>query len=226
MRRADRLFEIIQLLRAAFNPMTAARVAEALEVSSRTIYRDIAALQSMRVPIEGSAGVGYVMRRGYDLPPLMFTVEEIEAIAVGLNLIHRTGDRALLTSAGRVVEKIALVLPAEKRRTLEDAGLYASGWGATPPHNVDLDEVRHAIRQERKLKLMYRDQENTPTQRIVQPIALIYYLEVIILAAWCELRQDFRHFRVDRIVEYAVLEETFSGRGAEMRAVWLADRSF
>lgn len=226
MRRADRLFEIIQILRSARAPVTAARLAETLEVTTRTVYRDIAALQAMRVPVDGSVGIGYAMRKGYDLPPLMFTADELEAIVVGLGLIRRTGDRALETAARRVSDKIATVLPDDAHLAFRRAGLYSSGWGAVGSPSVDLQLVRQAIREVRKLRLSYRDPDDKLTDRVVRPIAVVYYVEVVIVAAWCELRQDFRHFRTDRIVSCAALDESFADSAAEIRAVWLADRDF
>ena len=136
MRRADRLFEIIQLLRSARGPLTAQDLAATLEVTPRTIYRDMAALQAMRVPIDGEAGVGYIMRKGYDLPPLMFTVEETEAVCVGLSLLSRTGDVALQKAAMRVANKIAEVLPPDRRARLNDGKLQVSRGGAEAPAYV------------------------------------------------------------------------------------------
>ena len=199
MRRTDRFFEIIQLLRSTSRPLTARRIAEDLETSSRTIYRDIAALQSMRVPIEGEAGVGYVMRSGFDLPPLMFSAEETEAIMVGLALVKRTGDVGLQRSALSVGRKIAHVLPTEQRTPIVNGALKVAPWEAIPPSRIDLRSTRDAIRNEEKLQITYCDLEDTRTDRRVWPLAIIYYIELIVLAAWCELREDFRHFRADRI---------------------------
>lgn len=217
MRRADRLFEIIQLLRAAGAPLTAAGIAAVLEVSPRTIYRDIAALQAMRTPIAGEGGVGYVMRAGYDLPPLNFDIEEIEAIVVGLGLLVRTGDLGLQKAAQRVAAKIEAVRGGAE-------GLRVSKRGAQVLKAVDLAALRAAIRDERKLELVYRGETGAETRRVVQPIALIYYFEVVVLAAWCELRSDFRHFRVDRITACARLAGTFAGHGKTLRTRWEESR--
>jgi len=225
MRRADRLFEIIQMLRAARQPVTAARMAERLEVAPRTVYRDLAALQAQRVPIEGGRGVGYVMRQGYDLPPLQFDAEEIEAIRIGLDLIRRTGDEALEASALRASEKIALVLPDDSRAAFGDSGLSVSAWRAVPPQSIDLRLVRRAIREERKLKLHYCDGCGELTERTIRPIALTYHWETIVIAAWCELREALRHFRADRVLQVTALTERFSGSGAELRALWQASQA-
>ncbi len=214
MRRADRLFEIIQMLRGSTKPVTAETMADQLEVSERTVYRDMAALQAMRVPIAGEAGIGYIMRPGYDLPPLNFDREELEAIQVGLSLLTRTGDRSLNQAAARVLAKI--------ERMGEIEGLRVSDWGALPPERIDLAELRAAIREERKLDLRYRDGEGTVTERRVWPIAITYYVEVVVMTAWCELRVDFRNFRGDRIESLTTLEEGFMGQGAALRARWEA----
>ena len=213
MPRSARLFEIIQIIRAAPNPVTAAQIAALLEVSTRTVYRDIAALQAMRTPVEGAAGIGYVMRAGYDLPPLNFDIEEIEAITVGLSLLSRTGDSALEKAATRVFAKI----DAAGR---DNRSLRVSDWGVADKHAIDPAMLRAAIRDEQKLRIRYRDRAGRETGRIVWPIALTYFVEVLVVAAWCELREDFRHFRVDRIRAAEVIEEGFKGRGDGLRRAW------
>lgn len=220
MRRADRLFEIIQLLRQARAPMTAAALAGQLEVNIRTVYRDIAALQGMRVPIEGAAGIGYLMRRGYDLAPLMFDVEEVEAIVVGLGLLARTGDVGLQTAARRANAKIAEVLPESRRGEAEGSYLSVSDWGADPPDLIDMAALRTALRENRALRIAYLDEAGDATERTVLPVALVYYVQVAVLAAWCRLRQDFRHFRIDRIQNMDVLEEGFTRDARQLRLDW------
>ena len=219
MGRSNRMFEVIQVLRGARKPLTAQDLAERLEVNKRTIYRDVAALQAMRIPIEGEAGVGYVMRRGFDLPPLMFDADEVEAIVVGLALLQRTGDKGLLTAAASVGAKIAQVLPPETGGAIDGGTLHVSRWGAASP-GIDMKALRRAIREERKLRLGYLDATNQPTQRVVKPIAIVYYVEVAVLAAWCELRGGFRHFRVDRIAAVKPLIERFTGEGIALRKSW------
>ena len=214
------MFEIIQMLRSNNVPLTAASIATTLEVTKRTVYRDISALQAMRVPIEGEAGIGYVMRRGFDLPPLMFDAEEVEAIVVALDLLGRTGDRTLLTAAKRARAKIATVLPGDSDRSLAECSLYASSWHAIPGSIVQPSLLRRAIRDETKLLLTYADSEGQTTVRTVKPVAVIYYVEVIILAAWCELRGDFRHFRIDRILACTLNGEKFLGQSEKLRSVW------
>ncbi len=224
MRRADRLFEIIQLLRSARGPLTAQDLAATLEVTPRTIYRDMAALQAMRVPIDGEAGVGYIMREGYDLPPLMFTVEETEAVCVGLSLLSRTGDVALQKAAMRVANKIAEVLPPDRRARLNDGKLQVSRWGAEAPAYADLGVVRSAVRDERKLRISYRDEYGRDSERTIRPIAVFYYAQVVVIVSWCELRQDFRHFQADRIRSLVKLDEDFLHQGEALRSTWLSSR--
>jgi predicted DNA-binding transcriptional regulator YafY len=222
MRRADRLFDVIQILRAAGRPVTAADLAAKLEVTARTIYRDIAALQASRVPIEGEAGIGYVLRGGFDLPPLMFTADEIEAIVVGARLTRRTGDPALQEAAERVLSKVTVILPDALRAHLIAAPVFVSGRGAPVPSAVDLAEIRAAIHDRRKLRLEYVDEKGARTRRTVWPIAVAYYTDTTLVAAWCELRADYRHFRTDRIAAAAVLDDKFPTDGGKLMADWLA----
>lgn len=220
MRRADRLFDIIQVLRLARAPVTAATIAGELEVTPRTVYRDIATLQSRRVPIEGAAGLGYVLRREYALPPLMFTAEEAEAIVIGLRLLPRTGDRTLTATARSVLHKLAAVMPAEARSSLE-APFHVSRRGAPAADAIEVAELRTAIRDARKMRIGYVDGTGTASERTIKPIAMEYYVEATLLCAWCELRDDFRHFRADRIKVATVLEESFASEAVRLRAAWM-----
>jgi predicted DNA-binding transcriptional regulator YafY len=222
MRPADRLFDIIQTLRAAAHPVTAAALADKLEVTVRTIYRDIAALQGSRVPIEGAPGLGYVLRRGFDLPPLMFTTDEIDAIAIGVRLLRRLRDPKLEAAAQSVLSKLSAVVPQELQSQLVAAPLYVSEGSAPAIIGTELSELRNAIRETRKLMIAYVDEEGRRTQRTIWPIAMAYYVDVTLVGAWCELRNDFRHFRVDRILTSQVLEERFSADSARLTAEWLA----
>jgi predicted DNA-binding transcriptional regulator YafY len=224
MRRSDRLFDIIQRLRTARGPVTAAVLAEELEVTVRTVYRDIATLQARRVPIEGAAGIGYMLRRGFDLPPLMFTVEEIEAIAVGARLVARTGDLGLQDAAESVLSKVTVVLPDRLRERLASAPIFVSGSGAPVPERVDLSKVRQAIRGERKLHIAYVDEKGMRTDRTIWPIAVAYYVQATLIGAWCELRHDYRHFRADRITSLTVLEESYPSDNGRLMAEWLTLR--
>jgi predicted DNA-binding transcriptional regulator YafY len=221
LRKASRLFEIIQILRLADHPITAAQIAERLEVTSRSIYRDIVALQAMRVPIEGGRGIGYILRPGFDLPPLMFSIEETEAIVLALALLQRTGDLALRKAAKSVNDKIAGAVPPPLRQALTSEAIYAWGTVMPEPSGIDLSLVRSAIRDEQKLHIAYQDEQGRPTERRVRPIALIYYSAHSVMVAWCELRNGLRNFRADRILAGNALAERFTGEGDRLRKLWV-----
>lgn len=225
MRRADRLFDIIQILRAARAPLTASRLAVELSVTARTIYRDVATLQARRIPIEGAPGIGYVLRRGFDLPPLMFTAEEIDAIAVGVRLLSRTGDVGLQRAAERVLSKVTVILPGPLRDHLAAAPFYVSTHGASASPIVDLTEIRGAIRDRHKMRITYSDEKGDRTRRVIWPFAVAYYVEATLICAWCELRNDYRHFRVDRILAAKRMDERYSARAGQLMAQWLAVRT-
>jgi predicted DNA-binding transcriptional regulator YafY len=220
MRRSDRLFDLIQALRTAPKPLTAAALAERLEVTARTVYRDVATLQARRVPIEGAAGIGYVLRRGFDLPPLMFSAEEIEAIAVAMRMLRRTGDRGLQAAAENVLSKVTVALPDALRTHLAAPPFFVSDHGAPSPPVADLTAIRAAIRDERKLRIGYSDEKGDRTRRVIWPIAVAYFSETTLIPAWCELRDDYRHFRTDRILNCDVLDEGFPVRGRDLFARW------
>jgi predicted DNA-binding transcriptional regulator YafY len=222
MRRADRLFDVIQVLRTARKPVTAATLAEELEVTVRTIYRDVATLQARRVPIEGAPGLGYVLRKGFDLPPLMFTVDEIEAITVGARMVQRLRDPELQAAARRVLDKVTVVLPESLRSHLAEAPFYVSRGDAATPQGVDMAEVRNAIRDRRKLRIAYVDEKSRRTRRTIWPLAMAYYVDVTLVGAWCELRKDLRNFRVERIAASRVLAERFQDHNGGLLAQWLA----
>ena len=222
MRRADRLFDIIQALRSAPHPVTAAALAEQLEVTVRTIYRDIAALQGSRVPIEGAPGLGYVLRRGYDLPPLMFTSAEADAIAIGVRLLRRLRDPKLQQAAESVLARLAVVVPEPLQPHLVSAPIYVSDGDAPPVTGVDPAVLRDAIHQARKVAIAYVDEHGQFTHRTIRPIAMAYYVDVTLLGAWCELRNDLRNFRVDRISNAQLLDERFTAESANLLARWLA----
>ena len=222
MRKASRLFEIIQILRLARKPVTGAQIAERLEVTVRSIYRDIAALQAMRVPVEGERGLGYILRPGFDLPPLMFSIEETEAVVLALALLERTGDGELKEAAKSVGRKVAGALPAPLRQLLDSRALHAWGTIAPAPEGIDLALVRRAIRDEQKLAVAYRDEQGRPSERTIRPAALIYYSQTATIVAWCELRRALRSFRSDRIETSQALDDYFRGEGDELRRLWIA----
>ena len=216
MRRAERLFEIIELLRRARRPVTAHYLAEELEVSIRTIYRDMAALQAQRVPIAGEAGIGYILRSGYDLPPLMFNEDEIEAMAAGIRIIQTWADPDLAKAARRAFGKIATVVPDHLKPSVLSLTVVAPPQNVQAPVAVDLARLRESIRGRRKIAMQYQKENGEESDRIIWPQSLAFYGPVWLLFGWCELRQDFRVFRADRIQSVEFLEEEYDeieGRG-------------
>lgn len=222
MRRSDRLFDILQMLRVASKPTTAATMAERLEVTVRTVYRDIATLQARRIPIEGATGIGYVLRPGFDLPPLMFTLDEIDAIAVGARMVCRLRDAGLKSAAMSVLEKVTTSIPDVLRSAITEPSFLVSSGEAAIPAGVELSELRRAIRETRKMWIEYEDVESRKSRRTIWPIAMAYYVDVTVLGAWCELRNDFRHFRIERIVSSAVLPDLIPREGRELADRWFA----
>ncbi len=208
MRRADRLFRIVQLIRGR-RLTTAAFLAERLEVSQRSVYRDIAALQAQGVPIEGEAGVGYRMRRGFDLPPLMFDTREAQALVACVRLAQTRIDTVLGEHAEDALTKILGVLPAPERAAAESLAVFAPPVGPDAETRDRLRLLRDAIESRRKVRLDYLDLKDEASDRVVRPLACFFWGNVWTLAAWCETRDDFRNFRVDRIRRLDPLETGF-----------------
>ena len=220
MRRADRLFQIIQVLRRSRRPVTADAMAAELETSKRTIYRDIADLMGQRVPIRGEAGIGYVLEGGFDLPPLMLTPDEIEAAVLGAQWVTLRGDAALARAAQDLIAKIGAAVPERLRPfALEPATRAATNYNVVPD-GLDMAQVRRAIHGAKKIKLTYRDEQDRETERTVWPFAVGYHETVRLMIAWCELRKDFRSFRTDRVAEAEFLDERYPERAATLRARW------
>jgi predicted DNA-binding transcriptional regulator YafY len=208
MRRADRLFELVQLVRGR-RLSTAEFIAERLGVSSRTVYRDIADLQAQGVPLEGEAGVGYRMRAGFDLPPLMFTKLEAQALVAAVRLARPRLDMALAAQAEAALSKILAVLPAAARAAAESLAVYAPPSGPDTATRERLETLRVAAETRHKLHFDYVDLKGAASQRTVRPLGCFFWGEVWTLAAWCETRIDFRSFRVDRIAALEVLDDRF-----------------
>ncbi len=207
MRRADRLFSIIQLLRKR-KVMTAAALAEKLEVSERTIYRDIRDLVLSGTPIDGEPGVGYALASSYDLPPLMFDESEIEALVLGARVVKSFADAELARASESALSKVESVLPRSLGKKLDETRLYSQS-DAGLSVSDRLLPVRLALAQRRKLELSYRRQDGVASRRVVRPLAAFFWGPTWTLTAWCELREDFRTFRVDRIEKIELLEVTF-----------------
>jgi len=199
MRRADRLFRLVQLMRGG-RLTTARTLAERLEVSERTVYRDVRDLLLSGVPIEGEAGVGYVLRAGFDLPPLMFDRNEIEAVVLGARMAQAWGGARVAAAAEEALRKIEAVLPAALRERVDRTRLYAPGQRVSDELRADLDALHAAIDASRRVGFDYTAEQGAQTQRVVRPLGLFFWGGAWTLAAWCELRTDFRAFRVDRMV--------------------------
>ncbi len=198
MRRADRLFQIVQHLRGG-RLVTARILSERLEVSERTIYRDIADLQSTGVPIDGEAGVGYLMREGFELPPLMFTRDEIVALVTGARMVRAFGGAAMARAAEEALIKIGTVLPDSERDRISRTEIHTPDWVISDVERETIDTLERAVESRRVLALDYQDEMGRMTKRDVRPLGLWFWGKVWTLAAWCELRGDFRTFRIDRI---------------------------
>ena len=220
MSRAQRLLDLIQVLRRHRHPVRGATLAEATGVSLRTLYRDIETLKSEGASIDGEAGVGYVLRPGFMLPPLMFSEEEIEALVLGSRWVHQRADRSLADAAANVLAKIGAVLPKDLRDALDDSGLLISPGEPIPAGDAELPKIRQAIRNERKLGLSYRDKDGVASKRTVWPFAVGFFEKVRVVVAWCELRHDFRHFRTDRIVTLTVTDRRYPRRRQAMLKEW------
>jgi len=203
VRRADRLFRLVQVLRAR-RFATAKSLAEALEVSERTVYRDVRDLSLSGVPIEGEAGVGYALRRDFDMPPLMFDYEEIEALTAGARMVQAWSSPALARAAQSALDKIAAALPTDKRIAMDRTRLYAPSFHVDRELGKVLDLMREAIVDGRRLSMSYKDEGGKASERKVRPLGLYFWGQRWTLAAWCEMREDFRNFRLDRTSNVAI----------------------
>jgi predicted DNA-binding transcriptional regulator YafY len=226
VRRADRLFRIVQRLRprgATRGATTAAQLAELLEVSERTIYRDVRDLVLSGVPVRGEAGVGYLLPKDFDLPPLMFDADEIEALVLGSRIVQSWGDPELARAAESILSKVEAVLPERLRGRIEATALFALNF-RRPPRGDVLVLLRSAIRDAHKVELRYLDGGSQETRRTVRPLGLFYWSSGWSVAAWCELRQDFRSFRLDRIAGATALDATFAAEPGRALADFFAQK--
>lgn len=220
MRRAERLFQIIQILRRSRRPITARDLAEELETSLRTVYRDMAELLAQRVPIRGEAGVGYILEAGFDMPPLMLTPDEIEAAVLGAQWAASRGDAALARGARDLIAKIEAVVPEHLRPIILSNTLMAPKSPYAAEDALDMEQVRTCIRKRRKLHIRYGDEKGDVSERTIWPIGVAYFEAVRLIVSWCELRQGFRNFRTDRIQNAEFLEDIFPGRTEKLLADW------
>jgi predicted DNA-binding transcriptional regulator YafY len=222
MNRTERLLELLQALRRRKYAVSGATLADELGISIRTLYRDIASLQSQGANIEGEAGVGYIMQPGFMLPPLMFSEIELEALMLGIRWVNKVGDNSLIKAAADVQAKIASVLPISLRDELENTPLRAGPRKIADEELVDLELVRAAMRQELKISITYSDVNNNVSVRVIWPIALGYFEENRILAAWCENRNAFRHFDTSRILTLESVNERYPFHRVELFKQWRA----
>jgi predicted DNA-binding transcriptional regulator YafY len=218
--RSQRLLDLIQLLRRHRHPVSGADIARELDISLRSLYRDVATLQAQGAPIEGAPGLGYVLRDGFTLPPLMFSVDEIEALVLGSRWVMDRGDTRLAAAARDALAKVAAVLPAPLRHELDSSALLVGPGPELVAGDTEGATLRAAIRHEHKLAITYRDQVGADTQRTVWPFALGYFDRARVLVAWCELRSAIRHFRCDRIIGVADLGQRYAQRRQALLKLW------
>jgi predicted DNA-binding transcriptional regulator YafY len=221
MRRADRLFQIVQILRNK-RLVTARDLAQRLEVSERTIYRDMQDLSLSGVPIEGEVGVGYHLRYSLDIPPLMFTEAEIEALVLGARMLRVWGGAELRVGAQSVLDKVHAVIPAELQTHLQQTKLFVPTYLKTTAIDAILDQCRKAIAQQLVLELHYQRADGQTSHRCVYPLGLFFWGANWTLASWCELRYEFRNFRLDRIQQFKILERQFESQAGQQLADFFA----
>lgn len=209
MKKTDRHFKLITFLQGRSRAVTAERLAEECEVSTRTIYRDIQALVGSGVPIEGEAGVGYLLDQGYNLPPLSFDVEEIEALVLGMAMVCNWTDEKMAKSARAALDKIKEALPDQARDRLYGTALFSFKSAVHVPWTIDFSGLRQAIRDQKFVDLTYEKSPGNQSRRRIRPLALAFFGPVWLLFSWCELRQDFRNFRIDRITEMTISDDQF-----------------
>ena len=220
MSRAQRLLDLIQLLRGYRRPVSGAVLAEALAISLRTLYRDIDTLNAQGAQIDGEAGLGYVLRPGFMLPPLMFSEEEIEAIVLGSRWVADRADAALSAAARNALAKIAAVLPQDLKTSLDTSSLLIGPGNTIAAGDTELPVIRQAIRSERKLRIRYLDGKGRDSRRTIWPFALGFFDRVRVVVAWCEMREDFRHFRTDRIGKVQVTDKRYPRRRQALLKDW------
>jgi predicted DNA-binding transcriptional regulator YafY len=220
MRRTERLFQIIQILRSTRSPITGRELADELEISLSTLYRDMAELHAQRIPITGEPGVGYVLDDGYDMPPLMLTADELEAAALGAAWVVSEADPSLARAARDLVTKLSTAIPKELRPVVLDASSKPIQTRVRVSERFDSALLRHAIRERYRLQLIYTDRDGSRTDRIVWPLLIAYLDRTRYLVGWCETKEDYRHFKTERIQELRVLGEKYSGRRVALLKGW------
>ncbi|MGH6711861.1 MAG: helix-turn-helix transcriptional regulator [Bradyrhizobium sp.] len=222
MSRAQRLLDLIQHLRGYRRPVSGAVLAEALGISLRTLYRDIDTLNAQGAHIDGEPGVGYVLRPGFMLPPLMFSEEEIEAIVLGSRWVADRADAALSAAARTALAKIAAVLPQDLKTSLDTSSLLIGPGNTIAAGDTELPTIRSAIRSEHKLRIRYLDGNGRDSKRTIWPFALGFFDRVRVVVAWCEIREGFRHFRTDRISKVQIVDKRYPRRRQVLLKDWRA----
>ncbi len=220
--RTERLLTLLQALRRHRQPVSGRSLANEVGISIRTLYRDIATLQALGAEIEGEAGVGYMLRPSFFLPPLMLSQTEIEALTLGMRWVSTFADKPLARSADDALAKIEAILPPDLRDGVGAIPLRVGPPPSRQAEEEDLSELRQAIRNERKLKILYRNREGNECERIIWPFAIGYFVDGRILVGWCELRGDYRHFRTDNILRARVLDESTPRRPLDLFRQWRA----
>jgi len=224
MSRSQRLLDLLQLLRRHRYPVAGAALASELGISLRTLYRDVATLQQQGADIVGESGLGYVLRPGFMLPPLMFTEDEIETLVLGSRWVAERADARFAAIARNALAKIAAVLPGELRATLDASTLLIGPGKPIVKSDLDLPLIRRAIRAEHKLDMTYRDLKGVETKRTIWPFALAYFDQIDMIVAWCELRKGYRHFRTDRIALLSANDQRYPCRRAALLKEWRENR--
>lgn len=225
MSRAQRLLDLVQVLRRHRYPVAGAKLADEIGVSLRTLYRDIDTLRGQGAPIDGEAGMGYVLRPGFLLPPLMFSEEEIEALVLGSRWVSERADGVLGKAARNVLAKIGAVLPSDLKESIDASGLLIGPGEPIAAGDAELATIRRAIRSESKVLIAYADEQGRITNRTIWPFVLAFYDRVRVIAAWCELRKGYRHFRTDRITAIDVTSVRYPRRRAAMLKEWRIERN-
>ena len=220
MRRTERLFQIIQILRSTRSPITGRKLADELEISLSTLYRDMAELHAQRIPITGEAGVGYVLDGSYDMPPLMLTADELEAAALGAAWVVSEADPSLARAARDLVTKLSTAIPKELRPVVLDASSKPIQTRVRVTERFDSALLRHAIRERYRLQLIYTDRDGSMTDRIVWPLLIAFLDRTRYLVGWCEMKNGYRHFKTERVQELKVLAEKYPGRRAALLKGW------
>ncbi|CDH23204.1 putative transcriptional regulator [Xenorhabdus bovienii str. kraussei Becker Underwood] len=220
--RAQRLLFLMEILRRYHFPVQGKVLAQKLNISLRTLYRDIASLQAQGAIIEGEPGIGYVLRPGFVLPPLMFTQNEIEALALGANWVAKRADPQLKESANNAISKIAAVIPAELKQMLEASSLLIGPAATAVQPVVEIQQIRQAINTRHKITFAYLDIKDIPSERTIWPFALGYFENISIVIGWCELREEFRHFRSDRIMRLKIEKQCYPRSRQVLLKEWRA----